>query len=173
MKRYAKVVVPALMASFATLSAQAGQLDIQFNDAKEFRDVRAGNSMSQRRFEERVVKDLRAYFQEDAARFLPAGQTLQVSIQDVDLAGEVEYFHRGFEQGLRVIRGVDFPRLEFSYVLLDDSGEVIQDDYVKIKDMSFQFGNLDRGLLRDEPFYYEKKLIDQWFHDTFFDPDLS
>ena len=143
--------------------AQAATVAFEYMDPNDFRDIRATDS-GQKKFEQHVLKEIEAHFEKEAAA-LPEGQTLEVTIKDVDLAGDIEYFHRYYPFGLRVVRNVDFPRMEFSYVLRDANGDVIRRGDEDISDMSFRFNTLtDRT--RD-PLDYERQLISQWYDDTF------
>jgi hypothetical protein len=161
MKR-AKLVFIAAMA-LATAGAQAATVNVQWNDPKEYRDIRAVQS-SQQRFEERVIEELEEEFRDEAAK-LPADQTLNISVKDVNLAGEVEYFYRDYPFGLRVIRNVDFPQLELSYELRDANDQVIQSGDETLQDLGFRFDaptRADRSTLR-----YEKALIHEWYQQSF------
>lgn len=143
--------------------AQAATVAFEYADPNDFRDIRATDS-GQKKFEQHVLKEIEAQFEKEAAT-LPEGQTLEVNLKDVDLAGDIEYFHRYYPFGLRVVRNVDYPRMEFSYVLRDADGDVIRQGDEDISDMSFRFNTLtDRT--RDA-LDYERQLISEWYDDTF------
>lgn len=155
-------LIAALCGLAMSAGTQAATMAFEHGNPDEFRDIRA-TDMGQYKFEQRVLRELEEQFREEAAA-LPDGQTLQVTLKDVDLAGDVEYFHRAYPFGLRVVRNVDFPRMEFSYVLRDANGNVIREGEENISDMSFRFNSLiDRA---DEPLDYEKRLIHEWAKET-------
>lgn len=161
MKR-AKLVFMAAMA-LATAGAQAATVNMQWENPREYRDIRAVQD-NQKRFEERVIKELEEKFRNEAAK-LPADQTLNISVKDVNLAGEIEYFHPNYPFGLRVMRNVDFPQLELSYELLDANDNVIKSGEEKLQDLSYRRNTLtlaDRSALK-----YEKALIRQWYEQAF------
>lgn len=147
-------------------AAQAAKVDIDWADPEEFTDIEAGTNQNQKRFQQRVVDELGEHFRETAESELPADQTLKLTIQDVNLAGDVEYFFTSFDnQGLRVIRDIYFPSIEFSYELRDEDGDVIKSGQENISDIGFKYAGSDR--LDSAPLNYEKELIESWFEDTF------
>lgn len=160
--KQAKLVFIAAMA-LATAGAQAATVNVQWNDTKEYRDIRAVQS-SQQRFEQRVIKELEEEFRQEAAK-LPADQTLNISVTDVNLAGEVEYFYRDYPFGLRVIRNVDFPQLELSYELRDANDQVIKSGDETLQDLGFRYDTLTRS--DRSPLKYEKALIHEWYQQSF------
>lgn len=161
MKRAPFLLTTAIL--LATTGLQAATVNLQWNDPKEYRDIQA-IQMNQKRFEDRVIKELEEQFQKEAAK-LPDDQILNISVKDVDLAGTVEYFYDNYPFGLRVIRRVDFPQLQLSYELRDAGDNVIQSGDETLKDLGFRFNTLttqDRSTLK-----YEKALIRDWYQQSF------
>src|SRR5690606_18883672 len=149
-----------------TSAVQAANVDIQWDDPDSFSDIEAGTNQSQQRFQERVVEELGEHFKEAAEEYLPDDQTLRLLIRDVDLAGDVEYFFTSFDNGgVRVVRDVYFPSIEFSYELLDEDGVVIESGDENVRDIGFRHSGVDH--FAEAPLDYEKDLIDSWFEETF------
>ena len=148
------------------LSAAAGAagVEIEWQDPGKYRDIRAGNE-GQKNFEERVTAALTRSFEDAAADHLPAEQKLRLTITDVDLAGDIEYFFLDFPEGIRVMRDVYFPSIAFTYELLDASGAVIDSGEENIKDMGYRFSGMD--FINDPPFNYEDRLIHDWISESF------
>ncbi len=143
--------------------SHAATLQLTWGDPDKFRDIRAGDD-NQIKYQERVIKDLEAAFKTQAAK-LPAEQTLKIEIKDLDLAGEVEFFHPGFPFGIRVVRNIDFPRMELSYELRDGKSQVLKSGDPVISDMGFRDGiQLPNN---STPLRYETKMIKQWFEREF------
>lgn len=144
--------------------ATAATVDINWVEPEKFRDIKGG-AVNQQRFQDQVIAVLTAYFEEGAQRFLPADQVLQLTINDVDLAGDVEYFFFRFPFGIRVMRDIYFPSIEFTWSLSDGDGRVIKSGKQNIKDMGYLYSG--RKFINDPPFDYEKRLIDDWFSTNF------
>lgn len=165
MKTYLHKTLMATACGLAmSAGAQAATVAFEYTNPNDFRDIRA-TEQSQPKFEQSVLRELEQEFRDQAAK-LPDGQTLHVTLKDVDLAGDIEYFHRFYPFGLRVIRDIDFPQLELSYELRDASGAVISSGEDRIADMSFHFPAYATRL-NQQPLDYEKALIGQWVRETF------
>ena len=120
---------------------------------------------SRKDFQDRVTQSLTAFFQEAAEDHLPEDQSLHLTITDVDLAGDVEYFFLAFPQGIRVMRDVYFPGISFTYELKDEAGAVIKRGEENLKDMGYRFSGV--MFINDPPFNYEKRMIHHWFSENF------
>jgi hypothetical protein len=105
----------------------------------------------------------------ELALALPGDQKLLMKVNDLDLAGQVlpaSFVGLGLSgSDVRVVKNIDIPRINFSYQLLSQSGEVLQQAEVKLKDMSF----LDRSnhFFRNETLRYEKDMLKRWFNQEF------
>ena len=169
----ALVVMATLGLPFAHASEASNEdekptnITIEWQDAENFRDVRPSNE-GRKRFRERVLKHLEEHLLAKSED-LPSEQLLEISVTDLDLAGQVwpSSFvgFGGSGSDVRLIKDVDIPRMDLSYTLKDNNGNVLKAETVKLKDMGF----LQSGLLRYRNDYlrYEKKMLDDWFKQTF------
>lgn len=152
-------------------ASTAAQVEVTWENPKEYTDVKPANE-SRKHFRKRVFRNLDEHFAEMAER-LPEDHMLQITVTDVDLAGQVwPASFVGIGSGgsdVRLVKRVDIPRMEFSYKLVDGSKQVVQESEVKIKDMGFQ--ERTTSLYRDDPFRYEKQMLKDWFRDEF--PELT
>jgi hypothetical protein len=162
-KHLQKTLIATACGLAMSAGTQAATVAFEYADPGEFLDIHA-TDQSQKKFEESVMRELEKQFREEAEA-LPEGQTLQVTVKDVDLAGDIEYFHRSYPFGLRVVRNVDFPRLEFSYVLRDENGAVISSGDENISDLGFRDDILVQRNM--DPLDYEKEMISEWYDKTF------
>jgi hypothetical protein len=142
-------------------------IEVVWQDAEEYRDVRPANE-SRKRFRERVLTQLEEHIV-SKSEDLPEGQSLKITVSNVDLAGQVwpsSFVGIGHAGGdVRVIKDIDIPRMELAYELLDKSGQVLKSESVKLKDMSFMQSSIMR--YRNDHLRYEKKMLDDWFKRTF------
>jgi hypothetical protein len=159
MQNYMRGLGSALVLLILAESAGAASVDIEWLDPGKYRDIRAGNE-GQKNFEERVTAALTRSFEDAAADHLPQEQTLRLTITDVDLAGDIEYFFLDFPDGIRVMRDVYFPSISFAYELVDAEGKVIKQGAENIKDMGYRFSGTT--FISDPPFNYEDRLIHDW-----------
>ncbi|MFC3094341.1 DUF3016 domain-containing protein [Alteromonas sediminis] len=150
-----------------TVKNEEGRVLITWQSPQDYSDIRP-SLQSRRSFRKQVFRELDEAF-EKLAETLPEGQTLHVTVTDIDLAGQVwPASFVGIGSGgedVRVVKRIHIPRMTFSYVLKDASGNDIKADDVKIKDMGFLDGLSVR--FSERPFAYEKRMLKDWFGDTF------
>nr|WP_136250450.1 DUF3016 domain-containing protein [Ningiella ruwaisensis] len=149
-----------------TIEQSSEKLNIAFVAPKKYTDIRPSNQ-TRSKFREHVTDSFYEMF-DDLAQTLPDGQTLDVTVTDIDLAGDtrspripINMLHND----IRVLEDIYFPRVKFSYQLKDASGAVLMSDDVELKDMNY----LDRaGFVRHRyAFPYEHQMIEEWFDKTF------
>jgi len=137
--------------------ASAGDINVVWGDFDKYRDVRSGHEPKSS-FHKRVKKSFDKFFEEYSEE-LADGQSLEVTITDLDLAGEVLL---GGTTQTRIMKDLDFPRMEFSYILTGADGEVLKQGDAKIKDMNYLYHEKTWKRYK-EGFYYEKRMFREWF----------
>lgn len=141
-------------------NAMAASSEVTWTDYKSYRDINEGNE-GRKSFRERTFKDFEKHFAH-LAKTLPEKQTLKINVTDVDLAGDT---HAAGINRTRIIKPVYYPRLNFSYQLIDENGAVIKAEDVVLRDMNFMSGSNLK--YRNKSLGYEKKMLDDWFKDNF------
>ncbi len=154
----------SLITAFSFLVIQhsvlAATVEVTWKNPDKYRDVDPGNG-SKKRFRESTFKDFEKHFTK-LAESLPEDETLKIEVTDIDLAGDT---HIGGIKQLRIIKSLYFPKLTFSYQLIANDKSIVKSESVKLKDMSFMMrSNLK---YKHQALGYEKKMLDDWFADTF------
>jgi hypothetical protein len=139
------------------------RVSVKWVEPTSFTDVREPN-FSSAKFRKRVFSQLEKHL-DKLAKDLPAGQSLNIVVSDVDLAGRIEPasfigFSRSMDD-IRIMRNVDIPRLNFDYEIVDGTGNVIRSEKVSLKNMSYLHGRGISG--RNKPFEHEKRMLSKWF----------
>lgn len=146
----------------ATLLAPvyAGEAKVTWQEPEKFTDIRPGNE-TREGFQDRVFKEFALMFS-DLAKKLPDGYQLDITVTDLDLAGEVNAAHAMRARDIRIIKELYWPRITFSYTLKDASNVLVASGKEELKDMNFmsrvgiQTGN--------SSFNYEETMIRDWFN---------
>ena len=135
----------------------AGSVEVQFVQADKFTDAGRGSFDTQHTL--KVLGDhLKAL-----GRQLPDGQTLQIDVSDIDLAGELRPARAGSD--LRVLRGrADWPQITLRYSLLAD-GKALKAGEDRLVDLNYMW--MSAGLRSNEEFPYERRMLTRWFGETF------
>jgi hypothetical protein len=159
-----KKITITLLAMFTFFSLPqtlfAATSEVTWTDYEKYRDIKSGSG-GRKHFRERVFTDLEKHFTKLAVN-LPQGQVLNINVTDVDLAGDI---HSGGTNQLRIVKDIYSPRMNFSYSLVNTDGSIVISDEVVLKDMNFMMDNSLK--YRNKSLGYEKKMLDDWFADTF------
>ena len=167
MKTLIGLIIPAVVLGFSSQVLAQTEVEIEWDKPEKYRDVRPSNE-SRKRFRETTFEHISEYMNK-LALALPDNKKLLMKVSELDLAGRVmpaSFTGLGLSgSDVRVVKSIDIPRINFSYQLLNTSGEVLQEAEVELKDMSF----LDRGnhLFRSEALRYEKNMLKRWFNQEF------
>lgn len=149
-----------LWAAAALPAAAAGKVEVSFVEPEKFAD--AGRSVVDR---ERTLKALGEYLQ-GLGRELPDGQTLQIEVTDLDLAGNVDPFGWNGIDDVRVLRGrADWPHVYLRFKLLAQ-GRELRAGEAHITDISYLYSLRGRES-RSDMLAYEKQMVRRWFDETF------
>lgn len=160
MKSLMMVWVGLMLTVFSVPNSNAADAEVTWTNSDKYRDIRSGFD-NRKRFKERTFKSFEIHFATLAER-LPVGLLLKIDVTDVDLAGDV---HFDSNRQIRVVRDIYFPRLKFSYELFNVDKSIVTSGDINLKDMSFM---LNRNLrYRNKTLGYEKRMLDNWFKDTF------
>ena len=155
-----KKFVSMLFVGIAMLAqAEAGEVKVTWQDPEKYTDIRPSNEIKAD-FKDRVIKELDLVFV-DLAKKLPEGYQWDITVTDVDLAGDVRpFFHHGMND-VRVIKELYWPRMSFSYELKDAAGKSVASGKEDVKDMNFLMRrSLSTGT---GGFQYEEQMLRDWF----------
>lgn len=140
----------------------AADITVEFQNPEKFQDARDsfGGPTDQA-----ALDTLRAAVKEAARPHLKAGQKLRVTFTDVDLAGEFEPQSGPQTDHVRFIKAIYTPRQALTFALTDAAGAILRQGQRTLTDMNFQANSLRIG--SDQPFFYDKVLIQDWVHAEF------
>lgn len=149
--------------SMAAASAQpAPQVDVVFEKPASFVDAypRARGGSEQDLKE--TLDAIQRIFATESARRLKAGDQLNVTVLDLDLAGEIEPGRTGVME-LRVLRPITWPRMTVRYTLKRDGKESSAD--ATISDPGYQD---NAGICANGgALCYERQMIGRWLTRQF------
>jgi len=140
-----------------------GSAVVNWSNPASYKDVRA-SSGSQEEFQAKTFSELESTIQKLAAS-LPDGQKLEMTVTDLDLAGDVKFTGaRTQHQDVRVVKEMYPARITFHYRLLDGKGKVLKEGDEKIQSRTLS-ASMRTG--SSEPLGMEKRMIKSWFKRNF------
>jgi hypothetical protein len=154
MRKTCLISATLLLALAASGTAQAaGLVKVQWTAPERYAD--AGRGAFDR---ERNLAELGRHL-ESLGRLLPDGQTLNIEVLDLELAGELRPFGR-FHDEVRVLNGrVDWPRMQLRYTLSDGT-RTLQGGEAQLSDPAYFFRSLRSQ--QQTALGYEKRMLDEW-----------
>ncbi|RUO27475.1 DUF3016 domain-containing protein [Aliidiomarina sanyensis] len=168
-------IVSVITGLLFSMSVSAATVNVTWENPEKYRDIRSADQ-HQGRFQENLFAAFERKFT-DLASGLPEDFTLDITVTDVDLAGNVEtHSLRGQPQEVRIIRPGFYPRMRFSYTLSDAEGTIVQtgDENLRGRDMPGE-GRLDAQARRRgvEMIEYEGAMLERWFSTTFDEDEIQ
>lgn len=152
-----------VMSSAVSWADEMSPVQIKWNNPQDYRDIRAAQE-SQSRYQQRLFKSLESYFQKHMVKLLDSGQSLEVIVHDVDLAGDVTPMMSMAHGDIRVVRTLYPPSMDIEFKLHDQQGKLLAQKRETIRDLGFMHTFVSRH--RDDALAYDKALIQDWITVT-------
>lgn len=148
------------LASLGILSfATAANVNVKWKDKESYTDLGGP-------FDDASVanfsKEINNYLDRIAPEYIPDDATLELTVTDVDLAGEVEPWR--VDNDARIVRAIYPPRMTFNYTLKSGKGELITSGTANLVDTDFQY-NIGRRVFGNDQFFYEKEMLGDWLRN--------
>src|SRR5690606_1271097 len=138
-----------------------GPVRVAFVEPERFTDIATSPVNASER--EANLRELRRPIERRAGARLAEGQGLEVTITDIDMAGQAEPW-RARAPEMRIVRDVYPPRIDVRFRLVDGEGMVLRSGQRSLRDPMF----MARGGRYDgERLKFEKALLDDWIERVF------
>ena len=162
MKTRDAMIASLCLSVLPALAAQA-PVDVRFTDPTRFTDLRYTTSDSEHDTAD-LADELRRYLERRSPAYVPAGKRLEVTITDVDMAGDLRPARGSIYMLRRQIRGIYPPRVDLEFKLVRDDGTVEIQGRRELRNNAFLYGKYahQRG-----PLVHEKALIERWLGTEF------
>ena len=147
------------LAAVLVVAPSYATVDVTWVNPDQFTDAN-----NQRNDMQATLDTLAQHMKRTGDRYIAPNETLKIEVLDLDLAGWSRFGGRAPNE-VRTVRGrADFPAMKLRYTLQTPNGT--RSGEADINDMAYQnHGLVTRG--SSEPYYYEKRMIDDWFRSTF------
>lgn len=137
---------------------QTSRIQIDFHDPGKYTDIR-DQLQPTAKGEESILRQLADAMESDAKYEVPRGDRLELTFNNIKLAGDFEPWHGPLWDQIRVVRDIYIPFFDFTYRLTDSSGRVVKQGTEHLSDMNFQWLPVIND---DDPLRYEKAILDNW-----------
>ncbi|HEY0945139.1 MAG TPA: DUF3016 domain-containing protein, partial [Opitutaceae bacterium] len=151
------VTLPAVAAP-ETAKPDTSRIQVTYVDPEKFTDVK-DDYFGTEKGRDNYLDQLKEYIVERANRRLPAGQTLSVSVTDIDMAGDFEPWRGPTFNDVRIVKDIYPPRIDLSFKITGADGKVVAEGKRELRDLSFL---MNLSIDRQDPLRHEKNLLDDW-----------
>jgi hypothetical protein len=138
--------------------------EVAFFEPEKFTDVK-DSYMSADVRRTTYLDQIRDHILDRSKNYIPAGWHLQVTITDVDMAGDFEPWRGPQFDDVRIIKDMYPPKIDLTFRLTDAEGNVVKEGKRTLRDTSF--------LMKITPYFntdtmrHEKALLDDWMAEEF------
>lgn len=156
---------PGMLSSDAPRALpQDGPVSVSWADPATFSEFRASGNR-QAAAQGAWLQDLARYLRSQTARRLPPGDTLQLTILDVQRAGRYEPWRDIRMQDTRIVRDIYPPRMTLRFRQFDAGGNLVAEGERKLVDPAFLLTVPPGG--DSDPLRFEKGMVDAWVRREF------
>jgi len=159
------IVAFAATAGIASAVADASRVSVNWAPKDTLTEVKQNPTYRGLLRPEDWMKQLGAFIRDRANAQLPLGQQLEVTIDDIKLAGDFEPWHGPNAQDIRFMKDIYPPRIDLHYRLIGADGKTLRENQAKLRDLSYLRNNV---MPTDtDPLRYDKRMIDTWIKSEF------
>lgn len=128
------ILISYLVTSGMCISTSVGasEVEVKFISPEKFTDVRLSNKGKKRSIKT-VEKDVHKLFSKLSKDIVNPEQKLVIQVSNIDLPGYMDFMRGDGNNDIRIIKDMDFYKIEFSYELFDNSGVSLKSGEKKIK----------------------------------------
>jgi hypothetical protein len=156
-----------LIGCSVALAASADQADspvkVTFLEPENFTDLKHAY-MDSDRGRDALVDELKKHILSRAAKYLTTGQRLEITITDVDLAGDFEPWHGPQFHDVRIVKDLYPPRVSLQFRLLAADGTVASEGTRQLQDLGYM---MSMAWPLSDPLRYDKEMLSDWLRQEF------
>lgn len=147
----------------ASTDKVAAAVTVTFVAPENFTDVKDGYMDTERGRDARL-DELKQHITTRAARYLSAGQRLEITVTDVDLAGDFEPWRGINFDDIRIVKDLYPPRVSLQFRLLNADGMVVREGKRQLQDLGYL---MTVGRSAQDPLRHDKGMLSDWLRQEF------
>ncbi len=138
-------------------------IEVSFVASEKFTDVK-DDHMDSDRGREAVLEQLKEHLVTHGAKYLAKGQRLQITVTDVDLAGDFEPWRGINFHDIRIVKDIYPPRVNLEFKLIDAEGKVVSEGKRQLRDLGYL---TTMAMPTSDPLRYDKEMLNDWLRQEF------
>lgn len=138
-------------------------IEVTFVAAEKFTDAK-DDYMDSDRGREAVLGQLKEHLVTHGAKYLAKGQRLQITVTDVDLAGDFEPWRGINYHDIRIVKDIYPPRVNLEFRLVDAEGKLVSEGKRQLRDLGYL---MSMAMPTSDPLRYDKEMLNDWLRQEF------
>ncbi|PCI72949.1 MAG: hypothetical protein COB38_02615 [Gammaproteobacteria bacterium] len=163
------ILVLLAVTNIQVINAETQKSDLKAQvvlvDGKKFRDYELTN-YSRSKSLQILEKDFNRVFTKLSSKYLKDGQSISISVTNLDLPGDLRFSVGPNHQDIRIVRDISPMKLYFNYKILAKDGSVVSVGEYKIKEFLHLSSHSKRLKHRGNLAYF-MPLLEKWFKSEF------
>lgn len=147
----------------ATPDKAASSIQVTFVAPEKFTDVK-DYYLDTERGRDALLEQLKEHIVARAARFLTVGQRLEITVTDVDLAGDFEPWRGPNYNDVRFVKDIYPPRVSLEFRLLGADGKVLSAGKRQLQELGYL---QSIAIPTWDPLRYDKEMLSDWLRREF------
>ncbi|MFI5326028.1 MAG: DUF3016 domain-containing protein [Candidatus Rokuibacteriota bacterium] len=152
------LAVLALSLAVGAAAAQDSRVSVAFAHPDRYADLRL-TSVSGDADARALMSELARFLQEAGARRVPEGQRLEITVTDIDMAGDIESWRGPGRCDLRIRKDVYPPRIDLQFRLLGADGAEARAGTRRLRDSNYL---INAAPVAADHLRHEKALLLDW-----------
>jgi len=155
------LMVPLLTLALGLASAASAQDDrvsVELTNPETFTDFKT-SCVARPVDVDALAAQLERYLKTTAARLLSDGQRMEITVTNIDMAGDIEVWRNPFLCDLRTMKDVYPPRIDLTFRVLDAEGKELRGGTRSLADVNYLDRSAPSGI---DQLRYEKYLLSDW-----------
>ncbi len=157
------VPITALLWSLQAAAAD-GPVKVEYLKPETFTDVKERNFNTPPDKNQHLLQ-LKSWLETEAAKHLQPGQNLQITISNIDLAGDYTPGSNAAGNDIRIIKDLYPPAMSLNFALKAADGSVINSGERKLRDSGFLMHSSSTS--RSSELEYDKAMVKRWLRKEF------
>lgn len=166
-KKLPLIILLGLVVGSAALAASADKaasaVQVTFVAPEKFTDVK-DDYMDTERGRDALLDEIKQHIATRAAKYLTAGQRLEITVTDVDLAGDFEPWRGRHFQDVRIVKDLYPPRVSLQFRLLNADGTVASEGKRQLLNLGYL---MTTRLSAHDPLRHDKEMLSDWLRQEF------
>ena len=155
------LLTPGAMLAADSVKPDPARVTVTFDHPEKFTDVK-DDYIATEKGQEAILAEIKDFIESKAKSYLRAGQKLEVTFTDINLAGDFEPQRGAQFNHVRIVKDIYIPRLTLDFKLTGADGKVINEGKRELTDLAFM---MRVAFPPSDSLRFEKDILNDWLRE--------